>query len=299
MMLHVRVVEACDLPKMDVFGKVDPFCVLSTNSSSQVQKTNVVMKNFTPVWNQEFHFEVKDPSSDTLYVVLKDKDKGNNDDSISKLQILLNTLVLNNVTDKWYDLAPLNDIPKGGRIRLVLHLSPPGTKPFVKSDAPNPIPEPQHVKKDNIQSVHQNESVSYPPPTDPQDFNFGNQPPIQSGIPQQQMETPQQTDYSQQQMGYPQQPMGYPQQPMGYPQQQMGYPQQPMGYPQQPMGYPQQQMGYPQQQMGYPQQQMGYPQQPMGYPQQQMGYPQQQMGYPQQQMGYPQQQMGYPGYQQR
>ena len=132
--LHVRVVEAKELPKMDTFGKCDAFAILQLNSSRNIHRTKVIEKTYTPVWNEEFHIPLEDVTIDTLTVFLKDEDKGSSDDPISLIKIPINQFPLGEVVDKWYSLIPVKGVKKGGQIRLTIHIAPLGATPFQKTD---------------------------------------------------------------------------------------------------------------------------------------------------------------------
>lgn len=331
--LHVRVIEAKELPKMDTFGKCDCFAILQLNTSRNIQKTRVIPGTYTPVWNEDFHFPLEDITIDTLTVFLKDDDKGSSDDPISLIKIPVSQFPAGDVVDKWYSLTPVKGVKKGGQVRLKIQIAPLGAPPFVPiqngapSSAPQPAsPLPSTIKVDATTNASQPVINAPPPaqtpPQQPANTNTYSQQPqnFQQNLQQQPdlskyQTQPQQPAYNQcpQQMPPqqnpqyqypPQQPGMYPQQPqMQYPQQTMQYQQNPMAVAQPPTGmYPQQQPGYqyPQQQAGYPPQQpLQYPQQPgYQYPPQQAGYPQQPGMYPPQQ-GYQYPQNGYPqqGYQ--
>ena len=130
MRLHVRIVEAEDLPKMDVFGSVDPYCQLQVTTVKKVERTKTIRNNKHPIWNEEFHFPIHDLSTDTLYLLLKDYDKVSNDDPISKIQIPIYTLPKSTVIDKWITMIPVKRVKKGGKLRVVLHLGKLNEKPF-------------------------------------------------------------------------------------------------------------------------------------------------------------------------
>lgn len=131
MQVHVRVVEAKELPKMDTFGKTDAFAILQYNANRNIQKTKTIENDYTPVWNEEFHFTAEDLSIDTLTVFLKDDDSGSNDDPISMLKIPMNQFQVGQVVDRWHSLIPVKGVKKGGQIRLVIHIAPAGAAPFV------------------------------------------------------------------------------------------------------------------------------------------------------------------------
>lgn len=130
MQLHVRVIEAEGLPKMDVFGSVDPYCQLQVNTVQKVERTKTIKNCKHPVWNEEFHFPVHDISTDTLYLLLKDYDRVSNDDPISKAKIPIYTLKMSQVVDEWITMIPVKNVKKGGKLRVVLHLGKLNEKPF-------------------------------------------------------------------------------------------------------------------------------------------------------------------------
>ena len=66
--LHVRVIEAADIAKMDS-NATDAYCVLKT--SSQSEKTRVCNNTMTPRWNQEFHFNIASPSVGALDIKMR------------------------------------------------------------------------------------------------------------------------------------------------------------------------------------------------------------------------------------
>lgn len=260
MELHVRVVEAQDIPKMDIFGKADPYCILQMSSSSSSIKTKVCTNTYTPVWNEEFHFTVVNQSTDSLHILMKDRDRGMADDPISKLQIPISTLSVGYVLDKWYSMNPVKGISKGGRLRLVLHLAHHGMTPFQFSQGAamsNTMMQPQQMGS----QLMGNPMAGAFPGYNQYQQNWGNQPMHSNQYPpppvNQQYAPPMNQQYPQ----YPPPMMG-----QQYPQ----YPQQPPMMGQQYQPYQQPMMGQP-----YPQ----YPQQPM-MGQQYQPYQQPMMGRP-------------------
>ena len=315
-MFHVRVVEATDLPKMDLFGKTDAYCILQYANDKNLMKTKVIEKSFKPVWNEEFHFKVKDLATDQLIILMKDEDKGSSDDPISRLVISLRDLPVGEVIEKWYSCTPVKGVKKGGKLRLTLHIAPEGAVAFQSGQG-------THEKTmqaigglaGNMSLLSQGiKQMAMAPPADPQNPQSATQQPIQQQpVPS---TTPEQIPSAEPQ-GAVQQPMGQQQQQqVAYPQQQPQgaiYMQpQPNMYQQQPpqpgmyqqqvpqQGMYQQQPGMYVPQQGMYQQQPGmYQQQPGMYAPQQGMYPQQQPGmYMQPQQGAYQQNPGmYPGQQ--
>lgn len=73
--LHVKVIRAINLLKMDVLGASDPYVRLSLTGERFGKKTTVQRKNLNPQWNENFKFVVKDPSSQILKLEVHDWDK--------------------------------------------------------------------------------------------------------------------------------------------------------------------------------------------------------------------------------
>lgn len=74
--LHVNVVRAQKLLKMDLLGTSDPYVKLSLNGDKlPAKKTTVKRKNLNPVWNEKFKLVVKDPQSQVLQLQVFDWDK--------------------------------------------------------------------------------------------------------------------------------------------------------------------------------------------------------------------------------
>lgn len=74
--LHVNVVRAIKLLKMDLLGTSDPYVKLSmTGDKLPAKKTTIKRKNLNPEWNEKFKLVVKDPQSQVLQLQVYDWDK--------------------------------------------------------------------------------------------------------------------------------------------------------------------------------------------------------------------------------
>ncbi|GFS30068.1 calcium-dependent lipid-binding (CaLB domain) family protein [Actinidia rufa] len=74
--LHVKVVQAHKLLKMDLLGSSDPYVKLSLSGDRlPAKKTTIKKKNLNPVWNETFKLIVRDPQSQVLNVHVCDWDK--------------------------------------------------------------------------------------------------------------------------------------------------------------------------------------------------------------------------------
>ena len=130
MELHVRVIEARDLPNMDIVGDSDPYCILQISGTMSAQKTKVIIDCHDPTWNEDFHFPVMNPASQSLIIFIKDSDYLSDDDMCT-IEIKLNPFTINQVFDRWFDLIPCDGADRGGRIHLLLHIAPTGQTPFI------------------------------------------------------------------------------------------------------------------------------------------------------------------------
>ena len=126
--LNVRVIEAKDLPKMDIFGSIDAYACLQLSSSKAVYKTKVI-QSYNPRWDQQFHIPISG-STEFLYILIQDLDAGSKNDSVSRVKIPLNNLIPGQVIEQWYELTPLPGVKAGGQIYLKIQIAPDSTVPF-------------------------------------------------------------------------------------------------------------------------------------------------------------------------
>ena len=74
--LHVKVVRASKLLKMDILGTSDPYVKLMLSGGGlPAKKTSIKMRNLSPVWNEKFKLIVNDPKSQVLQLQVYDWDK--------------------------------------------------------------------------------------------------------------------------------------------------------------------------------------------------------------------------------
>uniref|UniRef100_A0A2N9F2A2 C2 domain-containing protein n=1 Tax=Fagus sylvatica TaxID=28930 RepID=A0A2N9F2A2_FAGSY len=74
--LHVNVVRAHKLLKMDLFRTSDPYVKLSLNGDRlPAKKTTIKRNNLNPEWNEKFKLIVKDPPTQVLQLEVYDWDK--------------------------------------------------------------------------------------------------------------------------------------------------------------------------------------------------------------------------------
>ena len=158
MEVHVRIVEAKDIAKMDTVGATDAFCLISINKVKE-QQTKIV-SSMTPKWEQDFTFPVTNPVADYIHIVMKDQDTVS-DDVMSKLDINVSALPVGVVVDHWYPMQPSEKVNKGGLIHLILHAAPVGAPPFQQRPQ-CPIPKGPlklHIRLIEGKEIAQTDSV--------------------------------------------------------------------------------------------------------------------------------------------
>ncbi|KAF5194991.1 Synaptotagmin-3 [Thalictrum thalictroides] len=92
--LHVKVIRALKLLKMDILGSSDPYVKLGLSGERlQSKKTCVKMKNLNPEWDEEFKLIVKDPESQVLQLQVFDWEKVGAHDKLGMQVVPLSMLV--------------------------------------------------------------------------------------------------------------------------------------------------------------------------------------------------------------
>lgn len=122
--LHVNVVRARKLLKMDLLGTSDPYVKLSlTGDKLPAKKTTVKRKNLNPEWNEKFKLVVKDPQSQVLQLQVFDWDKVGSHDKLGMQLIPLKLLTPYDNKEFTLDLlkdSNLNDPCKKPRGQIVV-----------------------------------------------------------------------------------------------------------------------------------------------------------------------------------
>ncbi|KAK8501014.1 hypothetical protein V6N12_003630 [Hibiscus sabdariffa] len=126
MKLIVGVIEARNIPAMDINGFSDPYVKLQLGK--QRYKTKVVKKTLNPSWGEEFSFKVEDLNEELLISVL-DEDKYFNDDFVGHLKVPVSQVFdahNKSLGTAWYALHPRNKKLKNkecGEILLNIYFS--------------------------------------------------------------------------------------------------------------------------------------------------------------------------------
>lgn len=228
--LHVLVVEASDIPRMDA-NYTHACCTVQSTTETRV--SSIVPNNMYPRWNQDFHFNITTPTAGQLHISICNKDQYKKDMNVSYIDIPYNQLPLGQVIDRWYDLIPYNRELPGGRIHLVLQMANANSPPFTPSTG---FQQPGYTAAQQTYPAGYAAPPGYPAqPTQPYPAQPG-YPAPQPGYPVHPGQAYPQPGYAVPQPGYPSPQPGYPAPQPGYPAPQPGqmYPQ--PGYPQQPYG---------------------------------------------------------------
>lgn len=130
MELHIRAVEATEVPKMDAIGKSDPYLKFNLSTSSQEWKTKHKNNTDKPVWNEEFHLPITSSMNDQLTISLYDKDDISKDDLISTMSFNVRNFQVGKIVDQWYTFQPAKGVKNPGKVRLVFHLDKSGKPAF-------------------------------------------------------------------------------------------------------------------------------------------------------------------------
>ncbi|KAH6804026.1 Calcium-dependent lipid-binding family protein [Perilla frutescens var. frutescens] len=152
--LHVKVVRATKLLKMDLLGLSDPYVKLNLSGEKlPSKKTTIKKKTLNPEWNEEFKLSVKDPQSQMLHINVYDWDKVGSHDRLGTQVFPLKTLAPNEMKEATLDLLKDTSIisdhgNKKHRGQLFLELT---YAPFREdNDSFSGILDGGYMKKDSI-----------------------------------------------------------------------------------------------------------------------------------------------------
>ncbi|KAG1353925.1 synaptotagmin-3 [Cocos nucifera] len=126
--LHVKVVRALNLRKMDFLGKSDPYVKLRLSGDRlPSKKTSIKMSNLNPEWNEQFKLIVKDPETQVLELHAYDWEKVKMHDKLGMQVIPLRLLTPHETktftVDLLKNLNPNDSQNKRNRGQLVVELT--------------------------------------------------------------------------------------------------------------------------------------------------------------------------------
>ncbi|KAI3734735.1 hypothetical protein L6452_14211 [Arctium lappa] len=109
--LHVKVLRATKLMKMDILGLSDPYVKLKLSGEMlPSKKTTIKKKTLNPIWNETFKLVVKDPQAQTLQVNVYDWDKVGSHDRLGMQIVPLKVLRPNETKELTLDLLKNTNI---------------------------------------------------------------------------------------------------------------------------------------------------------------------------------------------
>jgi len=105
--LRVHVHSGRDLPKMDRFGKSDPYVVVEVDG--QTRKTKTLKKTLNPVWKEDFEIRVADSVTSVVTFSCFDWDFADAHDFMGKVEVKIETLLERDL-DQFFTLR--DEVPK-------------------------------------------------------------------------------------------------------------------------------------------------------------------------------------------
>ncbi|KAK9824188.1 hypothetical protein WJX72_008409 [[Myrmecia] bisecta] len=113
-MLFVQLKGATNVPKMDIFGKCDPFVRLYTRDKRKL-KSQVKSRTYHPVWEENFQLLVHEPDHQALTCILYDWDRLSPSDEIGRVVIPVRDLPHAEPQDLELEVKLLPKASKGTR----------------------------------------------------------------------------------------------------------------------------------------------------------------------------------------
>jgi synaptotagmin-1 len=117
--LSVGVIQAADLPGMDMSGTSDPYVkVYIMPDKKKKYETKVHRKTLNPVFNETFVFKVPyaEIGSKTLVFAVYDFDRFSKHDQIGQVLVPLNSVDLGRVVEEWRDLTSAESDEKENKL---------------------------------------------------------------------------------------------------------------------------------------------------------------------------------------
>ncbi|EUB61391.1 Synaptotagmin-1 [Echinococcus granulosus] len=116
--LTVGVIQATDLPGMDMSGTSDPYVKVYLMPEKKKFETKVHRKTLNPVFNETFLFKVPyaEVAGKTLRFNVFDFDRFSKHDQIGQIVVPLGSVDLARVIEEWRDLLPPDDDEKENKL---------------------------------------------------------------------------------------------------------------------------------------------------------------------------------------
>jgi hypothetical protein len=123
MKLDLQVLEASGLSHLNQHDDIYPYCVIQLSRSSQIQRTTVMDRTISPVWNAPFTFNVRH-RQDSLKIFVKDCSRLRAHSVLATITLRLKDFEPGHTIDEWFTLTPVKGVKTGGQIHLMLRLEP-------------------------------------------------------------------------------------------------------------------------------------------------------------------------------
>ena len=124
--LTCKLIQAVNLPKMDMFRDCDPYVVtyLDSSAKDQIKRTEPQRKQRNPKFDQEYTWDIERVTR-WLTITVMDKDQLTKDDIVGCLNIDVSALTPGETVQKFYNLENPNLTKKlrGSQIEILLHRS--------------------------------------------------------------------------------------------------------------------------------------------------------------------------------
>eukprot|EP01080_Neovahlkampfia_damariscottae_P009265 gene9265-1352_t len=155
--IFIRIIEAKNLPSLDVIGKTDPYVVINYGKLNQL-KTHTVKHNLNPIWNEEFFIEF-DETIDEINIKLFDY-------HLIKKHVLIDDLLFK-ISQMKVGMNDLNVKLKKGTLHLIIdttQLQKPQQQIFIPQQQPMMMmtqqPQQQMVSQQMIMpQISQQQSI--------------------------------------------------------------------------------------------------------------------------------------------
>ncbi|VDL90028.1 unnamed protein product [Schistocephalus solidus] len=125
--LTVGVIQATDLPGMDMSGTSDPYVKVYLMPEKKKFETKVHRKTLNPVFNETFLFKVPyaEVAAKTLRFNVFDFDRFSKHDQIGQIVVPLGSVDLARVIEEWRDLLPPDDDERVSESKHSILIQPP------------------------------------------------------------------------------------------------------------------------------------------------------------------------------
>jgi len=124
-LLNVTVVEAKLTRNTEMLGNMSPYVTMTFNGKKLKSKVRE-HAGTTPVWNEDFQFEVDDVSQE-IFVRVWDQDMMSSD-AVGFVKVKTSSLMINMGVDEWFTLYYENEA--AGEIHFVSSFAPEGGDAF-------------------------------------------------------------------------------------------------------------------------------------------------------------------------